>query len=279
MQFTIGCYLLGFAFVQLFIGSVCDSIGRKKPYFCSLLLYAILSWMVAQTDNITFLLILRFFQGIMVGTYTVACRAMFVDLFQGKKLEAISNYMLITYAIGPIIAPTIGGYLQHYFDWQMSFKFLSVYAIVCFILACFCLPETLQTRQKWSFNHWFSTSKVVLSRGDFWLISLIVGSFYSILIVFNVVAPFLVEEVMHYSVVVYGYVALIMGVAWFLGTSTGRILQKIDKSKRIKYGFWMVLLTALVLLFLSIKTVGLLALVISMYSFIFWRHCFIYVLR
>ncbi len=264
VQWTVGCYLLGFASIQLFIGSICDSIGRRKPYFCSLILYAMLSWIVAQTDDITSLLILRFLQGLAVGTYTVACRAMLVDLFQGKKLEAMSNYVLIAYAIGPIIAPTIGGYLQHYFGWQMNFIFLSGYALVCFVLAAFCLPETLKIKQPLSFHHWFHSSKTVLSHVEFWLISLITGSIYSLLILFNVVAPFLIEEVMHYSVVAYGYVALVMGLAWFLGTSTGRMLQNVEKRKRIKSGLLMMLFGGVTLLLLSLKTLNLLALVIPM---------------
>lgn len=264
IQLSIGYYLLGFACIQLFIGSLCDSIGRKKPYFCSLSLYAILSWVVSQTNDINILLLLRFLQGLAVGTYTVTCRAMFVDLFEGKKLEAVSNYMLITYAIGPIIAPTIGGYLQHYFNWQMSFKFLSVYAFICLILAFFCLPETLKRKQPWRFQYWLNSSKMVLRHGEFWRVSLITGSFYSLLILFNVVTPFLIEVVMHYSAVEYGYVALIMGLSWFLGTTTGRILHKVEKYKKINVGFFMLLCGGFILLLLSINTLNLFAVVIPM---------------
>ncbi len=269
VQLTIGSYLLGFALIQLIIGSVCDSIGRRTPYLISLIAYIFLSWMITQTIQIDALLTLRFFQGFAAGAYTISCRAMFVDLFQGKKLQIVSNYISTTYAIGPIIAPIIGAYLQHYFGWQMNFYFLGAYALICCMLALFFVPETLAEKCSWSFTHWVNSSKKVLRQKEFWMVTLIIGSIYDLLILFNVVAPFLVESVMHYSVVVYGYVALTTGLSWFLGTLTNRVLHNIEKSIKVKYGYFLLLISGIILMFLSLKMINLYAVVIPV-GFIFY---------
>lgn len=269
IQLSIGSYLLGFALIQLIIGSICDSVGRRIPYLIALIAYIILSWMIAQTTHINVLLTLRFFQGLAVGAYIISCRAMFVDLFQGKKLQLISNYIAITYSIGSIIAPIIGAYLQHYFGWQMNFYFLGAYALICFMLALFFVPETLIEKHPWNLAYWIDSSKKILCQREFWIVTLIIGSIYDLLILFNVVAPFLVESVMHYSIVVYGYVALTTGLAWFLGTLTNRLLHNIDKAVKVKYGYFLLLISSMILLFLSTQMINLYALVIPI-SFIFY---------
>jgi DHA1 family bicyclomycin/chloramphenicol resistance-like MFS transporter len=47
---------------------------------------------------------------------------------------------------------------------------------------------------------------------------------YSYIAVFSMVAPFLVQRVLHYSAGDYGWIGLGMGVAWFAGNSVNRAL-------------------------------------------------------
>ena len=50
--------------------------------------------------------------------------------------------------------------------------------------------------------------------------------FYSFLVVFSVVGPFLVEKVMHHTPIFYGRVALLMGIIWFAGSLISRWLTR-----------------------------------------------------
>ncbi len=47
---------------------------------------------------------------------------------------------------------------------------------------------------------------------------------YGFLLIFNVLGPFLVQHHMGYSAVVYGHMAMILGLGWLLGSLTNRLL-------------------------------------------------------
>jgi DHA1 family bicyclomycin/chloramphenicol resistance-like MFS transporter len=47
---------------------------------------------------------------------------------------------------------------------------------------------------------------------------------YAYLILFNVVGPFLIQVVLQQSAIVFGRIALCLGIAWFLGTLANRFL-------------------------------------------------------
>ena len=72
---------------------------------------------------------------------------------------------------------------------------------------------------------------------------IICGLCYSMVILFGLVSPFIVEHRMGYSAVIAGYVALILGMAWMTGGFIGKaminkaFLPKIRRSNMIQFVF------------------------------------------
>lgn len=275
VQLSVGAYLVGFALIQLVIGTVCDTLGRRKPYLVAMGIYILTSICITQVNNIHELLLCRFIQGLSVGCFVLSARSMTVDLFQGKALQSVSNYVSLSWSIGPIIAPIIGGYLQHYFHWQASFYLLSLCGFVCWVAFYFYAPETLLEKQTFNLKHVFKTYKIVLMHKEFWLCNFILGFTYSLLVLFNVVTPFLIENVMGYSVVTYSYISLSMGFVWFLGNFHNKMLSETEKSTKAKYCFFFSCLSALLLLILSLKFLTLYTLIIPI-GIIFYCGGFIF---
>ena len=63
------------------------------------------------------------------------------------------------------------------------------------------------------------------------------GLLYSMLILFTVAGPFLIQTEMHYTAIAFGKMALILGLCWFLGTMTNRFLLNISMEKKISHVF------------------------------------------
>jgi len=119
----------------------------------------------------------------------------------------------------------IGGYLQHVFGWRTIFYFLTIYGCLALLLVYFLLPETNlhphELKVRTLLNHY----KTVLASPVFLGCALVLAIVYSYLILFNVVGPFLIQVVLHQSPIVFGRVALCLGIAWFLGTLANRFLM------------------------------------------------------
>ena len=275
-QLTITTYMLGFGVMQLFAGSISDSFGRKKPFIIGMLIFIIVTLLVPWSHNIYQLLVYRLIQGIAVGLTIVPMRSIIPDLFHGRELQKMMNYMTIAWSIGPIIAPGIGGYLQHYFNWHANFYFLGVYSIIIFTFTLIYLPETSQhvhpfhpieiiKRYFHILFHWRFASGVIIN-----------GFIYSFLILFNIVAPFLIQNVLHYSAIHFGQIALLMGFCWFLGTMTNRFLLDIELEVKAKVCFWFMFIITLVFTFFAFTRPMTLYTIVIPSAILFWMSGLIF---
>jgi DHA1 family bicyclomycin/chloramphenicol resistance-like MFS transporter len=224
VQLTIGLYMLGYGIAQIFFGVLSDSLGRRKILVASALVYSLVSFLTAFSPNIYVLNALRFLQGISIAGLAVVARAMAVDCFTGKDLAKATSYFGISWSLGPILGPFIGGYLQHYFNWQANFYLFGVYGFVVFIFVYLKIPETNLQLIPLNFQQFYKNIRNVTTHPLFLFITFIGGFAYAMIVVFNIVGPFLIQTVLNYSVLEYGYMALLLGVVYFFGCISNRFL-------------------------------------------------------
>ena len=234
-KLIISWYLFGMAIAQFVVGNISDRIGRKPVFTLGITVFiAINCIIIILIKDIHQLLILRFIQGVSAALIIVPLRAILADISQGKEYYKLANYATISWALGPIVAPAIGGYLQHYYGWHIPLLFLSFYGTVCMALFVF-IPETLVEKKKISITKIFHDYKLILTNMEYISGVFIQGLLYSILVIFNVVAPFLLEVELHYTAIQFGNVALLMGMAWMIGSLTNRLFAEFDMQRKIKY--------------------------------------------
>lgn len=252
-QLSITSYMIGLGIFQLFAGSISDSFGRRKPYLISMLIFIIAIFLVTLSKSIHQLLFLRFIQGSAIALTVVPMRSVILDLFEGRELQKMTTYMTLTWSIGPIIAPVIGGYLQHYFGWQYCFYFLFMYSFIIYILSIMYLPETSKHKHPFRLGHMIQRYFTILYHVRFAIGVLINGILYSLILVFSVIGPFLVQNVLHFTPIAYGKISLLMGFAWFMGVMTNHFLIDISLEVKNKFCLWSMLLICLFLLYLSLS--------------------------
>jgi DHA1 family bicyclomycin/chloramphenicol resistance-like MFS transporter len=224
VQQTIGFYILSFGIGQLVLGILSDIIGRKKIMLASALCFIAASFLAGFSPNIYLLIIYRFLQGLGVAGLGVAIRAVATDCFVGKDLVKTMSYIATSWALGPIVGPVIGGYLQHYFNWQADFYFFGLYGTLIFIYILLVLPETHVNLLSPQPKRIYRSIKSVIVHPVFLYGSIMLAFGYAILVLFNVIGPFLIQNVLRYSVVAYGNMALFLGLGYFVGNLLNRFL-------------------------------------------------------
>lgn len=270
IQLSISLYILGFGLGQLGAGSIADSVGRKKPFIISMLIFIFASLLIPISVNVYQLLTLRIIQGLAIAFVSVPMRAVLSDLFSGKEFYKMMNYMTLCWAIGPIIAPAIGGYLQHYFGWQASFYFLFIYALIAFVLVICLLPETLKEKRILNFRQIRSDFLMIMSHLDYIAGIVCLGVLWSLVILFSIVAPFIIQDILHYSAIEFGHMALLMGLAWFLGNLTSRLLININFHIKVNLCLWLMLINSIILVLFSLwHTINLTDLLIQTFILIY----------
>ncbi|OCA74244.1 MFS transporter [Chryseobacterium arthrosphaerae] len=250
VQITLTSYLLSYGISQLFVGAILDSIGRYRPKLLALFLLVISSILITMTNSILLICLLRILQGAAVSVLVVATRAIFVDIYDSERVKHYLSYFTIVWSCGPILAPFLGGYLEKLFNWHANFYFLAFYAGFLFLFEWFFSEESLPEKKKLNLSENIGLYKMMLRNKIFMLGIFILGLSYSIVMLFNITGPFIIENTFHFTPVVIGYCTLILGFSWMIGGFIGK--------KRLTLEFKPRILQPIILqLFLIISLIGI----------------------
>lgn len=139
---SLSSFFIGISIGQLLYGPLLERFGRKKPLYFGLSLYAISSFACATAMSVETLILFRFFQALGGCVGMVASRAMVRDLFDVKDNAKVFSTLMLVIAVSPIIAPTLGGFINTYLGWRFIFGMLIV--VIGFIIAgiYFLLPDS-----------------------------------------------------------------------------------------------------------------------------------------
>lgn len=144
VEMSISTYMLGFAAGHLLAAPISDRLGRRPVTFAGLVLFLAATLLILACQSVDQLLALRLLQGIGGGACAVNVMASIGDLFAEKDAALIYSKIHMIVLVAPLVAPTIGAVLIHYFNWEASFVFLSLYALLVMVLARRFITETLQ---------------------------------------------------------------------------------------------------------------------------------------
>ncbi len=222
IQLSLVVFIVSGGIGQLFAGSLVDSFGRYRLSLISLFVFAAASFSIALSRSVELLLAMRVIQGLTVALIVVSKRAFFLDVYSGDKLKHYSSLFSIIWAIGPIIAPFIGGFLQHYFGWSSNFYFLGIATIILIALELMFSGETMKGSHPFDARSLWRSYRAKLSTPDFAMSLVILGLIYSVVMIYNMASPFIIEHVFHQSAMTTGDCALLSGLAILIGGLTSK---------------------------------------------------------
>lgn len=217
IQLTLSIFLVAYGLSQLLIGGILDSYGRYRPNIIGLLGFSLASFVIAGSNQLAVIYIMRAIQGMMAAVAIVSKRAFFIDLYTGDKLKHYTSLFSIIWATAPILAPFLGGYLQVHFGWQSNFILLGAYGLLIAIVDLIYGGETLKQFSSFNLKAIGNAYRGMIKTWDFSSGILILGLAYGILMVYNMASPFIIEKLMHYPPTVTGNCALVSGLSMLAG--------------------------------------------------------------
>jgi len=144
VQLTLTLYLLAMAFSQLAYGPLSDRYGRRITMLWGLGLYVVGSIAATLAPSLPLLLAGRVVQAAGGIAGMVIARAMVRDLYDRERSAGVIAYITMAMVVAPMLAPTIGGFLDVQFGWRSSFAFVAMFGAIVLAFAVFRLPETLK---------------------------------------------------------------------------------------------------------------------------------------
>ena len=151
---TLPAYFMGLAIGQLIYGPISDRIGRKKPLYFGMALYAVASLLCILAPDHWSLIAARILQALGGCVGVVMARAAIRDCLDVQSSAQAFAQMMIVMGVAPVMAPVIGAVMLQYFEWQGIFILLSIIGLICLLCVHFFFDETLkvENRLKLNFN-------------------------------------------------------------------------------------------------------------------------------
>ncbi|WP_018714573.1 MFS transporter [Brachymonas chironomi] len=139
---TVGATVLAVALTSPFVGMLSDAIGRKKIIVGSLLFLAIPTGLIAATDSIQLLTLLRFLQGLAVPGITVVTIAYIGEEFRGKDMTRMMSAYVAGTVLGGFLGRFLLGHLVEWMDWRSAFLVMSALTVCGALLVWRILPRS-----------------------------------------------------------------------------------------------------------------------------------------
>ncbi len=121
---SLSLFLAGFALAQLMWGPLSDRYGRKPILLTGLAIFAFGCLGMLWVRDATLLLVLRFVQAVGVCAATVTWQAMVTDYYPAQRTNRIFATIMPLVGLSPALAPLLGSWILHHFEWQAIFATL-----------------------------------------------------------------------------------------------------------------------------------------------------------
>lgn len=142
LQQLISVYLASFAVMSVFHGPLSDALGRKKVMLAGLAIYILAMFGAIVASGMGMLIALRALQGMSAGAATIVSRVVIRDLFAGAEAQRLMARVMMIFALSPVIAPMLGGWLLLLGDWRWVFVGVGLYGVLVMVLTAL-MPESL----------------------------------------------------------------------------------------------------------------------------------------
>ncbi|HEY3638436.1 MAG TPA: DHA2 family efflux MFS transporter permease subunit [Rhizomicrobium sp.] len=147
---VVTSFLVANAVIIPISGWLADVIGRKRFYMISVAIFTISSFFCGLAPSLTFLIIARVLQGIGGGGLTPVEQSMLVDTFPPEKRGLAFAAYGIVVIVGPILGPTIGGWITDNYSWHWVFLINVPIGIISLALTTVFVdePKAIQDHRK-----------------------------------------------------------------------------------------------------------------------------------
>lgn len=121
MQSVVIAYMLTVALLIPASGWVADRFGTRRIFFGAILLFSCGSLLCALSESLSQLIAARIVQGLGGALMMPVGRLVVLRAYPRSELVRIMSFITLPGLLGPLIGPTLGGWLVEYASWHWIF--------------------------------------------------------------------------------------------------------------------------------------------------------------
>jgi DHA2 family multidrug resistance protein len=121
ISWVLTSYIVAAAIFMPLTGFLSARIGRKKIFMISVLGFTVASMLCGAAQSLGQLVVFRLLQGIFGACLVPLSQSVLLDTYPKEKHASAMAIWGVGVMVGPILGPSLGGWLTEYYNWRWVF--------------------------------------------------------------------------------------------------------------------------------------------------------------
>ncbi len=127
--------------IPVVLGVVLNYFSPKRLILFSALIHSIVVYLIAMTDKIHFVILLRFIEGFIISAILTSNTTYISSKAKVEKIQFYMSYYIAFTTIGGLLGRVIGSIITTYLGWQASFQIMSLSLLLIIPMVYFFLED------------------------------------------------------------------------------------------------------------------------------------------
>ena len=142
ITWVLTSYITAAAIMTAPVGWLAARFGRKYLYITCLIGFTITSVMCGAAQSLSQVVLFRIFQGMFGAALVPLSQSTMMDIYPAEKRGQAMAIWGMGVMIGPILGPTLGGYLTEVYNWRYVFYINIPFGILATLGLIFFMPRS-----------------------------------------------------------------------------------------------------------------------------------------
>ncbi len=172
ITWVLTSYITAAAIMTAPVGWLSNRFGRKNLFIVSLIGFTATSMLCGVATSLTEMVVFRLLQGVFGAALVPLSQAVMLDIYPVEQRGSAMAIWGMGVMVGPILGPTLGGYLTEFYNWRFVFFVNLPFGALATIGLMLFLPRTRprEARFDWTGFLMFAVGiaglQMMLDRGE-----------------------------------------------------------------------------------------------------------------
>jgi DHA2 family multidrug resistance protein len=148
VAWVLTSYIVAAAIMTPPTGFLSAKLGRKRLFVWSVIGFTIASMLCGIAATLEQMVLFRLLQGVFGAALVPLSQSVLLDTYPKEKHGAAMAMWGVGVMVGPILGPTLGGYLTEYYNWRWVFFINLPFGILALMGILAFVPETEKEKDK-----------------------------------------------------------------------------------------------------------------------------------
>ena len=148
ISWVLTSYIVAAAIMTPPTGFLAARFGRKRLFLVAVACFTAASVLCGIAQSLPEMVAFRLLQGVFGAALVPLSQAVLLDSYPKEQHGSAMALWGVGVMVGPILGPTLGGYLTEYYNWRWVFLINLPFGILAFLGILGFVPETVRNRER-----------------------------------------------------------------------------------------------------------------------------------